>query len=412
MKKMTKIFLLSVIMSLFTASTWASAFFSGIAGGKVNYTTDKTSPTYNPDLTLQAYFRGQFNFSQNMWSHFEFTIQTEDFLNEKLFETTTSEFKIDELSLIFRGNGNSVANYFSIFMGTYDPIGSDIFLQRYFSIQPIASKLSESWLGLTGSILYPHFGVGLSNVIRFYNQPLALGIYAYVNHENLIYFNSEKYFVANFDMRFSSVYRFLTFDLAAGIGIPLNNKYKGEEAFVVIDKVYWHAGTTILLGNNYTQSLYMQAGIFNVPFTKKSSTLSLNIESIYLLCEPRFMVNNVHFNISAFSLPKETVEQLMFVENTLGLSFNIYSDVLSFGSKEASFGTMFSISFPDKNFMDIPNILTFLKNKEFDIDFTPYFSTNFLSGDLHILTKIKILDLASNRWFDAFNVDIGYKTSF
>lgn len=412
MKKTNKIFILTILLSLLSLNIGASSFFSGVAGGKVNYTTDKTSPTYNPDLTLQAYFRGQFNFSQNMWSHFEFTIDTEDFLNEQLFDTTTSEFKIDELSLIFRGTGASVSNYFSIFMGTYDPIGSDIFLQRYFSIQPIASKLSESWLGLSGSILYPHFGVGICDVLRFYKQPLALGLYAYVNHENLIYFDSEKHFVANADLRFSGVYRFFTFDIAAGIGVPLNNKYKGEEAFVVIDKLYWHAGTTLLLGNNYTQALYIQAGIFNVPFTKKTSTITLNTESIYLLVEPRFVFNNVHINLSVFSLPKETVNQLMFVENSLGASFNIYSNVVSFGSKQGTFGTMFSLSFPDRNITNIKNIIDDFKTLNFDIDFTPYLSTTFLSGDLHVLTTIKLLDIASKRWYDAFNVDIGYKTSF
>ena len=51
--------------------------------------------------------------------------------------------EIDEFSIIKRGVLNDSSNYFSVFMGTYDPIGSDIFLQRYFGITPIASKIAD-----------------------------------------------------------------------------------------------------------------------------------------------------------------------------------------------------------------------------------------------------------------------------
>ena len=85
---------------------------------------------------------------------------------------TDSKFKIDEISVVFRSKGLNSTNYFSIFMGTYEPIGSDIFLRRQFGIQPIMSKITESWLGIAGSVIYPLFGMGIADVVHFSTQPL------------------------------------------------------------------------------------------------------------------------------------------------------------------------------------------------------------------------------------------------
>jgi hypothetical protein len=42
---------------------------------------------------------------------------------------------------------------------------------------------------------------------------------------------------------------------------------------------------------------------------------------------------------------------------------------------------------------------------------TPYFSTGFLNGELHVQTKINFMKFATAKWFDAFTVDLGFKTS-
>ena len=137
---------ISILTAFFlTAGLFAATSFSGYAGGKLNYAANpEETESFDPDLKLQAFFAGQFNFSQNLWSHQEFTINTGDLLSESIFHATPSGFQIDELSLILRGNMYSSANYFSAFMGTYDPIGSDLFLQRYFNIKPIGSKLQKA----------------------------------------------------------------------------------------------------------------------------------------------------------------------------------------------------------------------------------------------------------------------------
>ena len=401
---MKKIFLAAVILSI-AAALFAEPAFSGYSGGKLNYASNpESTDSYDPDLTLQAFFQGQFNFSQNVWGRLEFSIDTGDFLSKELFHKTDASFKIDELSLTLKSRSDSDANYFSIFMGTYDPIGSDVFLQRYFGIQPIASKITESWLGLAGSVLYPHFGIGIADVKRLLNAPITLGGYAYINHEDNLYY------VFNTDFRFACVYRYFTFDFAGGIGIPLSNNNQGQEVIAAIEKVYWHAGTTMLIGNNYTQSLFIQAGLFNVPFTKRNGT-EVSPNDIYLLFEPRFLFDSTHVNLTIFSLPQDTVDQLIFVDDSLGVNLNIYGDSFSIGSNRFTMGTNFSFSFVGKNFLDIAQPTELIEG-EYNITMTPYVSTNFLSGELHTQVSVKFMKFGTARWYDAFTADIGYTAKF
>ena len=93
---MKKTFLTAAIL-LFTAGLFAEPAFSGYSGGKVNYASnEEETEKYDPDLTLQAFFQGQFNFSQNMWGRMEFSIDTGDFLSKELFHKTPASFEIDE----------------------------------------------------------------------------------------------------------------------------------------------------------------------------------------------------------------------------------------------------------------------------------------------------------------------------
>ncbi len=406
MKKSKKI-LSSIMVAfvLYTANAFATSFFSGYAGGKLNYSANREAEEYDPDLKLQAFFAGQFNISESVWSHLEFSVDTHDILSQKLFHEVPSNFQIDELSLIARSKMQNADNYFSLYMGTYDPIGSDIFLQRYFNMPPIASKITESYLGLAGSVLYPHFGIGIADIVRFYNQPIAFGGYFYVNHED------DKYYVLNGDLRFACAYRYFSCDLAAGLGAPLADKYQNEDVIVAIDKVYWHVGTTMLFGNSYTTSLFIQAGINNASFNAGSSSTILSLQDLYLLFEPRFYVQGSHFNITLFSLPPKTVETLLFVEDSLGVDLNLYSEAVTFANKEFTLGSHLSFSLIGKSllsFKDMENILS----DGYNINLTPYISTNFLSGELHIQGNIRIMDFANEQIAKGLSCDIGFRTRF
>lgn len=407
MKKSKRIISILITAGLIcSAKLFSSTFFSGYAGGKLNYSGNKESQEYDPDLKLQAFFAGQFNFTQNTWSHLEFSIDTKDFLNESIFHETDALFQIDELSFTTRKTLYSCDNYFSAYMGTYDPIGSDIFLQRYFTISPIASKITDSYLGLASSTLYPHFGVGIADIVRLHDSPIAFGAYLYVNHED------SKYFVFNGDLRAACAYRYFTCDFAAGLGVPLADKYQGEDVIVAIDKLYWHAGTTMLFGNNYTTSLFLQAGINNASFNAGSKNTILSLKDLYLLLEPRFYTNGVHFNISIFSLPQETVDKLLFVDDSLGVDLNLYSDSASLGNNIFTIGTHISFSLINKNLKSITNDAENLLSDGYNINFTPYVSTQFLTGEIHIQGSMRLMTLAKEDTGKALSLDIGYRTRF
>ena len=403
---MNKKHIFSLAAAIFISTgLFAATSFSGYAGGKLNYAANPEQEDFDPDLKLQAFFAGQFNFSQNVWSHLEFSINTGDLLSQSIFHETESLFQIDEISLIARANMYSSANYLSAFMGTYDPIGSDIFLQRYFNIKPIDSKLTESYLGLAGSILYPHFGIGVSDVIKLYNEPIAFGGYVYLNHED------KDYYVLNTDLRFATVLSYFTCDFAGGLGIPLADKYRGEDVFIAIDKVYWHAGTTILLGNNFTNSLFMQAGIYNASFKAKQESSIVAPDDIYILIEPRFLLANTHLNVSIYSLPKQTVEKLLLVEDTLGVNLNFYSDASLASSNSITYGAHVNASLMNKNFMDIKDLKDF-KTDDLNISVTPYLESQFLSGQLHLQATVRLMDFVREHAGRAISVVLGYRTKF
>ena len=406
-KKHTLSIFLTLCLTI-AGNLYATTLFSGYAGGKLNLAAENKSP----DLTLQAFFAGQFNFTQNIWSHVEISIDTDNLVSKNIFQKTNAAFQIDELSVIMRANLQDSTNYFSAFMGTYDPIGSDVFLQRYFGIEPISSKLTNSYLGLAGSILYPHFGIGISDVVKFYNSPIAAGGYAYFNHEK-IEPGKEKdsYYVFNTDLRFATVLRYFTCDIAGGIGFPISNKDKySEELLIAIDKLYWHMGATMLIGNNYTTSLFIQAGLYNASFTGQKDSFDWAAEYIYLLLEPRFVFNNFHLNFSIYSLPEATTKNLLFVDDSLGFDVNFYAEDILLGPQNFTFGTHLSLSIKDKTLKDFGDMENIMSNG-FNVNLTPYVTTEFLSGELHAQANIKFMEFGKNL-SDVFSLDIGYRTRF
>ncbi|MCR5285477.1 MAG: hypothetical protein K6D95_07755 [Treponema sp.] len=408
---------LLVFLTLTISSGYSSSFFTGYAGGMLNLGADSSASQYNPELDLTAFFSGQFSYSENFWSHLEFSIETEDLFDQSLFSKTDSAFQVDELSFIKRNPTLNGSNYFSAYMGTYDPIGSDIFLQRYFGIEAIGTKLAESYLGLAGSILYPHFGIGIADVIKPSTKPTAYGFYLYLNNEN------SQYYILNADLRFATSLRYFTFDICGGIGAPLYDTYKGESIFLVISKIYLHAGTTMLLGNNYTTSLFLQAGLFNTSY-QKGSSWELATDSIYLLLEPRFRTKNSHINLSIYALPQTTVDKFLFVDDTLGVDLNIYSDTIPISAKMYTMGVHLGFGLPEKSILsffptnksdpndNLANLIQSIMSLNFDVNVTPYIATEIFGGEINAQLKLKIMDFVNKEWYKAFSAEVGYRVKF
>lgn len=408
MKKSKRVFIVKALFAsmlfILAEPTFSEISFNGLAGARIGFSSDPAESEFSPQLKIDSFFAGQMNLSENLFLHGEFTLKTPDLIKNSAFEEIDAKFRIDELSLILRSNYLGPTNYFSVFIGTYESIGSDIFLRRHFGIQPIASKLTESWLGTAGSIIYPLSGAGISDVMHFASQPGALGFYAYVNHE------LDDSYVLNFDGRLAFAYKYLKLDISTGIGSPLNTEYY-DDAYVVITKLYWRIGGNLLAGNPHSFSVYIQAGASEIPFSKSNTKISFSGINTYFLFEPRLNFSRFSIDLSAYSFPEETAEELLFVENTLGTSLNFYTDDFYIRNQPFVFGLNSSLSFPGKSLTDIKDIGSFFKD-EFDICVAPYMQTKFLNGSLNAMVKINVMDIVEKKWHKGFGISLGYRTQF
>lgn len=398
-----KCFIFSLIFCVFVAADIsADVFFSGFAGAKADLSSDPQSSGFDPDLKVQSFFSGQFNISENVITHMEFSLGTANLLEDSIFTKTDAQFQVDEISLILRTQFYSVKNYLSVFAGTYEPIGSDIFLRRQFGIQPISSRLTESWLGLAGSVIYPLFGVGGSDVIHFTSAPVATGLYVYVNHE------LDDSYVWNSDARFGCVFRFFAFDMACGIGVPLSSG--DSDAFLVIDKLYCRGAFNMLFGNKYTNSLYLQAGTSEVPLTKKDSTFEIAADKTYILMEPRFRFPQVNVNITIFSLPADSADEFYLIDGTFGANLDVFSNTFNSGTKTLMFGLSSQLSFNGKYFDALlaPQDLF----DDWTLSVSPYLQTNFCNGELHTMLQVRPTDIFDGNGASCWSVKIGYKSQF
>lgn len=397
--------IITILVTFTTTNLFSTSFFSGQTGAKLNYTGTQTDSQYNPNLSLQAFFAGQFNFSEKVWARAEFSLETQNLLDENIFnEGTGTNFRIEELSLVLKGSLGSSINYFSTFLGTHEQIGSDIFLQKYFGIEPIASKLTTSWLGLSGSNLYKQSGLGIGDVIKFNNSPIAFGAYAYFNSDALNNICSN-IFVFNTDIRFATTLEYFTLDFLCGIGLPLppNN----PDYLIAIEKIYWHAGASILIGNNYTQSLFLQVGIFNAEF--KKDKVDFLMENLYLLFEPRFNFGNWNLDLTLYNISRKNRPDLPFLDGSLGANINFCIDSIRIAGKLFTFGVNTNVSFDEIDLLKIlsdtpPERNIFAKN--LNVTISTYGSTQFLSGELNCIVKLNILKLKEK----PFSIDIGFKT--
>ncbi len=397
---------LSVLISLLMVAQsllFAEVSFSGFAGAKADlYSNDPDE--FDAGLNIQSFFSGQLSLSNNIIFNAEFSLATEDVIENSIFKEAGATFKIDELSLVFRKQFSLGTNYLSAFVGTYEPIGSDIFLRRQFGLKPVASKITESWLGLSGSIIYPVFGVGGANVLHFAKAPLAAGVYIYVNHE------LEDSYVFNGDLRFAGNYRYFTFDFATGLGLPLESDT--DDDFAAIKTLYWRAGANILVGNAETTSLFIQTGFSELKFKKGKNKVDLNKDTAYLLFEPRFKTKQLQAHLSVFTFPEETAEKFIFLNGKTGANLNLFSDSLYLWNRNFTIGMNTAFAFPEKNIWEVFEDMSDITEDDYNITVAPYVMAQFYNGEVHFMTQILISELMDTNFGSAFKFNMGYKTQF
>lgn len=417
--------LFSIILTAgLSLSTFAldMPFFTGYAGLLGNLTAKSSKDSYDPDIDVEAFFSGQLDFSGKFLARGEFYISSEDLLQNDLFEESDENnavFKIQELSATYKMSTISSSHYFSVFLGTFEPIGSDIFLQRQFGIQPITSRFTASWHSLTGASVYPFYGTGLSYVYHPESSG-AFGLYTYMNKQTE---EEETKNVLNIDLRLAKLFSSLTSDLSIGLGFPVENTDEnGNKVFLLIKEIQLHAGFNLLLGNRYTTSLFLQGG-FNkfVLSSDNKESHKLTFSDLYFFFEPRFRFRVFQLNVAAFNLPTESAKHMIYLKkaisnnkntaNLLGLNAHIVTDNLYLGNTNITFGIHSTLFVTDSDFEKLKEDPKVILDWNHEIYVSPYVTIPVLGGSMNINLTASILDFVDD-WKSALDFSLGFKTRF
>ena len=104
----------------------------------------------------------------------------------------------------------------------------------------------------------------------------------------------------------------------------------------------------------------------------------------------------------------KTVNDFIFINDTLGVNFNLFTDDLYFNNRMFLFGINSALSFPEKTFMDLAEPMKLLEN--YNITVAPYVETKFYNGEIHTMLQVKVSDIIKSNWISAFKLNIGFKT--
>lgn len=411
-------------ISMLTLSAYGleTPFFSGYAGILGDFLGDKNeTTTFKPDLQAQTFFEGQLDFSGNFLLKSEFYLSTANLLSKNIFEEPTennAKFRIQEISATGKANALTFTNYFSFFLGNFEPIGSDIYLQRQFGIKSITSRITESWHGAAGASIYPFYGAGFSYTLRF-EKPKVLGLNLYMNLsladilEGLTSDDIDNAF--NIDLRYACIYPYFAFDICGGLGLHIEKKDSaGEKVFILVKEVDVHGGLAMLIGNRYTSSVFLQAGIGEIKLTADSSN-DFKLHNIYFLLEPRFVGKHTQWNFSIFNIPANAVSDMIYLkcfepkQNLLGANISVHTENLYIGNKNITFGIHTTTGITDiKNVTELANFLSMIAS--FKINVTPYVSIPVFGGNFNSSLRIDALRVPTDP-SHCFTLSCGFKTA-
>ncbi len=395
--------ILSHAVLLLTAITCLHAFetpyFTGYAGFLGNITSspnnyrkpDKEEDTFSeqiehtfadPQLFVQGYFGGQLQFKDFLILRGEFGVDSNRYdpldtnpYMPKIKDNSTvytpapksrsiigknfldkpsnlnSIFQVNEASAVFKLQTSTVTHYLSLFYGEYEPIGSDVFLQRQFGIAPIRSDLTSSFNSLNGTSINESYGAGFSYVLHL-ASPIAAGLYLYKDrNENYdgVYqswkndpsdrLSRSKQEAFNADFRVAGAFDYLTFDFRTGLALPEDtNEGSVENGFMNINYLSLKAGMSVLAGKPTSMfnvllqtgfsDLLLDPGYVKTPKWKETddglvenkSVFNWNnaAENFYFLLEPRLNLRQAKFSVTAFNIPYSQANKMFYLNNYNG----------------------------------------------------------------------------------------------
>lgn len=395
------------ILTLFLTSgafLYAAPSFSGLLAGSAGLRADiphkdGDEVLYVPIAGLAA---GQLSFTDWCILRAELEMRANNFAFVNLFDGSDATLKVHEVSLMFTSRTVTMTNFFSLFLGSYEPIGSDTFLMRQFGIEPISSPLVHSTTSLSGISLYPTTGAGISYIIHFDKAPIATGGYLYLNKDD------DNDLTLNLDLRLAFVTQIVTMDFSAGIGAPLQNKYKNEDVVLMIETINLHGGLNLFLGNKYTHGFLLQMGVSK--FTLTGGSPQLDGDCFSFIVEPRLNMGACKMNMTFYALEEDSVEELLYLTERVGFAISAFKDDIEIKNGMLTFGVHAICSLGNTNFLDLckggmsdVTINTFL---------TPFVKLPLSPAtQMEAMTQFGLFDITGESRFN-FKIVAGFRRTF
>ena len=401
----TKKAFITAAFSLFTLFCAEAGTFSGKGAVKGDFYSNPKSGSFKPVLNLSGFFAGQMDFSNHLHVRSEFSLETGNIVGAGINNDIDAAFRLDEFSATYDFTFQGANHYLTFFAGDFEPAGSDLFIMRHFGCEGITSHFTESWTGLKGTFLFNSYGIGGDWSFKMPSIPVAAGLTLYKNNDN-----KDKDNQFNIDLRTAAVTRFFTIDAKGGIGIPVSSKNKEEDALLFINKIYAHCGIDLLIGNNYSQALFVQAGFASLPIKAGSLDNEIDSDDIYLLVEPRLYTEKFRAHLTLFSIPAVNTERLLFIgyKETLGANLCLYTDQLYIKNTDETFGINTSLTLRSRDFYDLKRFKDLIED-DYIIRVCPFVKIPVTGGEAMIMIQAKVNGFDKDNWKHHFKLNAGYK---
>lgn len=391
-----KTILIGIASFLFLLSTVYSDFFYDVNGGVA------IDLPQNAEIRIRAFFATQIQFGDSLLFNGGFSIRTTDILADKFAQNIPSSFFLDEISLLYRFTIQDSIGHVALFFGEYESAGTDIFVRRHFGIDKIHSNLFKTQIGYKPVNIFSIDGLGVAVTTRL-PQPIAIAFYAYSNEKPVTTDgDSEDTEHINLDLRIAGATQSFIGDLVFGVNLPLTTKNNaGEDVVLFIERADFHAGLTMLIGNNSRTNWYIQLGVTKIQMDPLEGEI-LELEDLYIFLEPRFKTEKINFAISVFSLPEDTSNRIQYIDHTttidpatgeatdnavVGLSVSLESNGMNILTNKAVIGGFLTASIPHPAIDTIPFDIANLS-----VQLVPYAELSMGDALINISIQIRALE--------------------
>lgn len=416
-KQILSILAVSILLAHFLGATPS---FSAVVAGNAGVEFDNSNET-EWEIPISAFAAVQLDFAEKFTVRGEMDFSSNGnsisaFDGNEIFEANGGDtlIRLHELSFVYTKRAIRSTHFFSAFLGSYEPIGTDTFLMRQFGCDPISSHLTKSFSNIAGVPLHYNSGVGISYISRLEKKPVSLGGYIY-------YFKNDAFAhldsddspsgrTINLDLRLAMAFPLVTADFGCGFGFPLQGLEVGNDDYSVsirIKDIIFTCGLNMLLGNKYGNGLLLQFGINNLVLGKKTSSLN---SGVTFLIEPRLRFRTFKLHFTAYSLEEKNVKKTLYLVDPIGAGITVEFD--SIPTKVANIATGFHVvASIDKELKDF--------SLDFDKDDLNFYISPFVeiplssSMSLDIMGQFGLLKPFEGNGFDfSIKAMAGFKKQF